>query len=231
MSSDGYSWSLKNLPFNASWQRIIYGNGLFLIGSSNSSLILYSSDGINWNSTNVSGTCSNLVYGYGNNKFVATCKSGNYAYYSSDCITWNAGTVPAGSSGGTIGIEYGGGIYVSYGITSSALYSTNGIDWNPTNITINVNTVKYINGKFIAMDYLGDKTFVSTNGITWSAGSMLPRSTSWRTSAYSQTSKIAIALAIGTDTSAITSDGTTWTYQKMPLAGQWTDITFSDKQI
>ena len=132
----GFSWFAAQLPVNAPWEKISYGNGVFL-AFAEGNIAASSADGINWTirdfqatdldilSTNKdrivpwasSSSLTSRAWGamtYGNRYVALAFDGGSTApavAYSTNGSTWLAGTFPAGSND-VRSIAFGGGWYV-----------------------------------------------------------------------------------------------------------------------
>ncbi len=114
-----------------------------------------------WRPRNPLPTASDLSgVAYGNGRFVAV---GNYStiLISNDGLEWSAISQPTNLF---TGIAFGGGVFIaagSQGISSSS----EGLDWTRCS-SFEVNEVRYVNGRFIAVGP-GGVILVSTDGVAW----------------------------------------------------------------
>ena len=149
---------------------------------------------------------------------------------------WTAGTSTAKTD--LASIAYGNGIYVAVGGTTgtaSAVSSTSGSTWIDRSLAITAlaagsySAITYGSGRFMAIATGADrKTSYSTNGVTWTAGGLLPSAaTTWSSIAYGNGRFVAIAT--GTAQVAVSIDrGTTWTLAPagIGLSATWTRVRY-----
>ena len=133
---------------------------------------MYSYDGVEWAETPLPAEVTGTSVCYGKNMFIITCVE-KQIFYSKDGKTWASATLPKISgSASYISSCYGNGVFVA--ITSSgpqSLYSTDGIEWNITNLPDSFywRGICYADDRFVA---IGNSTSVATaaysyDGITW----------------------------------------------------------------
>jgi hypothetical protein len=126
-SSDGVNWTDVDSSFDTTADGVIYGtnytiaygNGKFIAGGREE--MLYSSDGVTWKVLEKSPIRIGGV-SYANNKFVAWVSLGTGIAYSSDGVTWTL-TDSKFDYGEIAIITYGGGKYVTGGVTGKIRYS------------------------------------------------------------------------------------------------------------
>lgn len=129
-SSDGISWSTRQLYVSASWRSIAYGNGVFVAVSSDSSQTQVTRDGITW-LDGFGGAAQSVAFG--NGVFVAVTQNSTSGLTSPDGITWTGRVMPVYSSWGSV--AYGNGIFVAVSALNSAVAATyNSV--NATNIKV-----------------------------------------------------------------------------------------------
>ena len=150
--------------------------------------------------------------------------------------TWAAGTSTAKTD--LAGLAYGNGIYVAVGGTTgtaSAVSSTNGSTWIDRSSAItalaagNYSAITYGSGRFMAIATGADrKTSYSTNGVTWTAGGLLPSAaTTWSSVAYGNGRFVAIAT--GTAQAAVSIDrGANWVLAPAGIGASlaWTKVRY-----
>ena len=190
----------------------------------------HSTDGITWVQPEGGPQLDGAAFG--NGVFTAVSSQSNN-YYSLDGSTWSVSDLLSGGIWGPAGwrdVAYGNGIFVAvgtYGGSSRSAYSTDGITW-PTMMgeywgmpSSDVRSVAYGNGVFVAVGYYSDSA-VSTDGITWTAGSM-PGSNRWETIAYGNGNFVALSYD---GQAASSTDGITWTARTMPSSPNWDAVTY-----
>ena len=217
-SGDGITWTAATLPSSAYWINIAYGNGKFVVISTNfvqaaSSAVAYSTNfGATWSGSTMPGGEWH-AFTYGNDKFVAINYNSDLVAYSSDGTTWNTTTMP--SSARWYSVCYGGGKFVAIATDGStaAAYSEDGITWHPSNPLPSGSqwqSICYGNGRFVVIDR--DKNVAySGDGITWTAVT-LPSSDNWLSVTYG--GKF-VAVAYSSDKAVYSEDGITWNNKKV----------------
>ena len=170
-SPDGITWTSRTLPAVTNqygYDRIAYGNGLFVLGITNNPSGVYTSpDGINWTLRSLPGV---QPYGVSAALYVnglwflfrptGQAQVANY-FTSPEGITWTARGNPAGTATPITDIVYGdgrylmcagGGLYVSSdGIswnTVGRLRAVNLSDTNPSASIGNINSVAWFKGQW-----------------------------------------------------------------------------------
>lgn len=102
----------------------------------------------------------------------------------------------------------------------TAYYAADSLDTAPWSIGIPILAI----GMFVAVGY-GSVQNYSTDGLTWSVGSM-PASISWKWTTYGNA--IFIAIARNTQTMAYSTDGINWLSSLMPAVRDWYQSTFGN---
>ncbi|MEY5048714.1 MAG: hypothetical protein RLZZ175_2073 [Bacteroidota bacterium] len=179
LGNEGLAYSTDGINFNyptGSYNGLVKnGNTFIAVGNTGSSegIIYNSSDWSNWsNKTNYGVNALNAVI-YNGSQYYAVGNSGNTSS-SSDGITWTNSTV--GTSDALKSIAYGNSKYVAVGNQGVIMYSSNGTTWTQANkdgaAGSNFYSVRYLNGKFIAVGGATSNTGVtrlaySSDGINW----------------------------------------------------------------
>ena len=181
-------------------------------------------------------------------KFVAirsgSSATSNYVTVANIGSTWTAGnSLPTTD---LVSIAYGNNVYVAVGGTSgtaSAATSTDGITWTNKSSSITALTASATysavaygagatstsGGTFIAIATGSTTTSISTNnGASWTAGGLLPVSTTWTSIAYGNNRFVAIASG-GTVAAYSINNGVTWTQVPagLPATATWTKIRYA----
>ena len=89
--------------------------------------------------------------------------------------------------------------------------------------------VCYGNGKFVAIDGYSNIFAYSTDGITWTQGTM-PSKQSWNSVCYGNDKFVAVAQSTGdlSKVFAYSTDGITWTQGTMPSAQNWNSVCYGN---
>jgi len=210
----GVNWIQAQLPVNAPWKKISYGNGVFL-AFAEGEIAASSTDGIVWTQRDILATDIDILatskddsigwdagtntaanawsaVGFGNGKYVAVKGDGTVASsYSTDGITWTAGTIPNGPAGGDVkAIAFGNNLWVvPYEGSRAIATSSDGITFtastnNVLSAFLGWSVITFGNGRFVVLANGSNVTNYSDNGTTWTAGGNLPVATEWTSMAY-----------------------------------------------
>ncbi|GAB4030467.1 T9SS type A sorting domain-containing protein [Spirosoma jeollabukense] len=160
VSTNGLTWTASSPLLSVNFQDITYGNGLFVaVGSSG--IIYTSPDGLSWTSrvSNTTNTLSGIAYD--NGYFVAVGSGGGNVRRSTDGITWTGSGSTSGN--GTGSITFGNG---QFAIAGNIYIMTTLDGTNPTYRSVpsnigNLNCIRYLNGKYIAVGEKG--TIITSN--------------------------------------------------------------------
>jgi len=177
---EGAEVTVENPDANGGWVDGCYGNGTWFLLSETGKNCLYSvSDGLTWLSVDLptlsTGTWQSVAYG--NGTFVAIANGEQkFAYSTNNCSTWTTVNVTAAPANDYRDIAYGKEIFVAIdGSSNWAVVSTdNGETWIETEIDLsedstanNWRTVKYGNGRFVAVSEDDRPAAYSFDGVTW----------------------------------------------------------------
>jgi len=180
-------------------------------------------------------------------KFVAirngASPTSSYSTVANLGSTWTVGnSLPTTD---LVSVIYGNGVYVAVGGTSgtaSAALSSDGITWTNKSSSITAlsasatysavafgaGATSTTSGTFIAIATGLTTTSISTNaGATWTAGGLLPTSTTWTSIAYGNNKFVAIASG-GTAVAYSNNYGTTWIQSPagLPSSQTWVKIRY-----
>lgn len=168
-STDGFAWTLRTVPFSAVARLdLIHGAGLFVVvGTSNT--ITTSPDGIAWTvrTSPLSGSPLSVDFN-GSDLFVIGGTAGGMAT-SADGISWTNRTSSFGASNVT-GAAFGNGTWVAVGGSAKIATSANGVAWSQVSnpFSVQINSVTFGGGLFVAVANDGELGFSADNGATWS---------------------------------------------------------------
>lgn len=133
ISDDGINWNTVDMETRI-WDKICYGNGIFLITGSKK--VAISEDGITWTEYNPQIYFNSIAYGNG----VFVTKWGKKLYHSSDGINWTEGIYPSDvPTGGSIYFCNNTFILIHPGNTNVGYYtliSSDGINWTKPTETL-----------------------------------------------------------------------------------------------
>lgn len=251
-SYDGITWLSGTFPFVNYWQKVAYGNGVYIaVGcdkASSSDTInkyAYSNDGINWQTKSFPKRSKFYTVEYGNGVFVVpdSASTPSTNLYSKDGINWEEGGLLAGP-GQMIKSEYANErLFVLNKNIGSYLVTTSvdGINWiDTTNTTISETTWSGIaygkNVYSLVPGYANTANFFrySVDGVNWSNCTQ-PATTFFVTNVCFFANKFIGGLEPVTNTSYQqhiweSEDGKSWGYyQKLPISAQWEWICASQK--
>jgi hypothetical protein len=181
-SPDGITWTRKDLG-TANWLAdVAFGNNIFVVVGA-SGTIFSSPDGISW-TPRVSGITNSASFNrlrFLNGKFIAV-GDGDIIDTSSDGINWtlqNSGLPPVTGNPGDPDnylshlycVNYGNGLYIISGKSSTILLSYDAVNWSPENINSGccLGDVIYGNGIFVLSAAFSGPGGIMTSpdGFTW----------------------------------------------------------------
>ena len=222
----------SNLPAANSYQKHIYGAGVFVALSNNLTSDVYSTDGINWSYINrpAAGTYIDVCYGGGLFMMIPSTMA-NPAWnilFSTNGASWApVGNSPviAGSSGALI--TYGNGafviVYSAAGSILGTLVSTdNGNTWTNTPAILGAvakaaSAIKYANGRFVMTASTVGEIYTSVDGITWTINAVAGAVGGFTGVDYGSLGFIAAANNGGVGAVFRSTDGLTWTSSALPI--------------
>jgi hypothetical protein len=165
-SSDGNTWTQRNLPSTQQWRNVVSSGTIFVIVTDGAN-IATSPDGITWTARTYGGkNCFGLVWN--GSIFAATGYGTTLIDTSPDGINWTART--GTSAAGWGGMAWGNGIFLSVSNTSNeAQTSPDGITWTARTMNVaNVGPGIAWNGSVFFVPTQGSATYqTTTDGITW----------------------------------------------------------------
>jgi len=237
-SIDGITWVQRVITAagaSRGWYGCAFGNGIFVAttGGGATTQAASSTDGISWSSRTISSGDWRAV-AYGNGTFIAVGYGSNTTQVSTDGISWSAGgNLP--SSSNWIDICYDASLnrFATISITNGtiAAYSDdNGVNWSSA--TLPYTTTWYSitsnnNGRFVALSNATSTHTAYSDGITWS-GSTMPISAAWSCVEYGSTPNVYVAVAVGGNNSAISTDGINWELRYNAAAVNYTRLKFAN---
>lgn len=188
--------------------------------------------GASW-STGSAPMDNNIAVAYGNGIFVGVRQNSQFtSSYSQDGVNWSTSSNTNFTHFSYGAVTYGNGMFVALGEEANAsLYSTNGIDWNASAAVLGrFYSVAYGNKRFVAVGLSG-KYAISYDGITWSTGTLLNPSITYRDITYANGLFVAVGAvgAVGGTSAIVTSpDGINWTGRTVSSIGNLYAITYGD---
>jgi len=168
--------------------------------------------------------------------FCAVAGGTNIAATSPDGINWTAQTLP--SSAQWSDIASSGTVFCATKSNAAVIgeifaYSYDGITWvksNSVDTTFYSRGIAYGTGVFCSADSLGTRVYRSSNGITFSSGT-LPGHTYWNRIAWSGSLFCVNVLDTAVNYAATSPDGITWSYTTLPITEQWSGIAGGNGKI
>lgn len=173
-STDGVTWTQRQLSTGGYWTKMAYANGIFV--GAMSAYIHTSTDGISW-------TYRASIGGYYNFKLIAfngslwmAINENTGIYTSPDGITWTSRTIAGAGFNYVNGLIAGNGLFVVTGSNYSGECKTytspDGITWTlRTTEVIGSNGLKsagiYTNGYYYFFSGIYYNSAISKDGITW----------------------------------------------------------------
>ncbi len=193
-STDGINWTESVISDSSrDWHSVCYGNGIFVTVFNTSKYYAYSTDGINWTEATFSDVSLSLNLCYGNGKFIAISATSNASnnsisiYNSTDGINWSSATDIS---------------ELSYDVLE--LITESFVIGDITDVCL-----CYGNGKYVGITNLYSIVMYSTDGLTWTIGTISGTSRNWNSVCYGNGKFVAVAY--DTNYFAYSTDGINWT--------------------
>jgi len=239
----GDNWVRRFAAEDNTWQRVAYGNGVFVAVSSDgdSRVMRSTDDGATWTAVVVDLNYWTSVT-YGNGVFVAVSRDGTNRSMRStdDGVTWTGVSVGAGSGDPLCqDICYGNGLFVItiLGVSSNELRVSydDGATWSVRDqgALSWMTNVAYGGGKYVVLAITnGSYNMVSTSpdAVNWTPNAGLEEN-NWYDSCYGKTddntSKFVAVSYMGHEPQvAISSDGEAWVAHNAAEANDWRGICY-----
>ena len=222
-SDTGSSWTTGTIPAGE-WRSVAYGNGRFVVVALSGTNALYSIDGLSWTPVTIpSGEYRSVVYGNAVNAWVTVSANTDKGAVSLDNgTTWSQTTLGEGAEWNSV--AFGNGKFVAVSLSDSTLtqtaYSTDGTTWSTGSYIGGCEAITFGSGKFVAIDGTSStSSFISTDGINWTPGTLPGAAASWKTVTYG--GGIFLATATGSSRAATSDDGIHWTSQTLTSSTDW----------
>jgi len=217
----GFSWFSAQLPVNAPWNKIAYGNGVFL-AFAEGNIAASSEDGIIWTLRDFQATDLDIL---------STNKDRIVPWAASSSLTsdtWGAMT-------------FGGGKYVALafdgGATApAAAYSANGTTWSNSTLPAGTNDVRSIafgDGWYVVPYAQGNDVATSQDGITFTfQNNVLSSTADWCVIAYGGGRFVTVPFSSNlsrfvTSASLNSSASTVWTAGgTLTTTAEWTAMAY-----
>jgi len=235
------NWTYLNLPASGeafTCKKIVAGNNVFVVLNSDTNLFYYSKDGASWSIKTLPSTAnwSDITYGEYNGfqMFIAISENSTDSAYSFDGENWTASVLPAGddSTGDQWQkVVFGQGLFIAItgSQTRDIAVSYNGSWTKVANVLpvgdFNWVGLEYGNGRFLALDQLGQVVYSVDKGQTWYAGTTAPGNKTWTDIKYAQGVFVAVC---GEEVVATTEDGLNWISRTIEQSNQYTKLAFTN---
>ncbi len=232
-SMDGVTWTISptGMPFALQWQRVVYGNGMFVAIPWGATNVAFSVDGMSWAPSpgGLPWADDWVDMTYGNGMFVTVGYGSSDGAYSYDGSNWFGSTLPSNADWNCV--AYGNGVFVAIAAYSSeAAYSGDGIHWtnSPAGMPASAywQCVTYGNGVFAALVGGTSQAAYSPNGIVWSNATGLP-SADWASIDYGDGLFVAVPSWYSSP-GAYSRNGITWYTNTMPTTEVWYGSAFAN---
>ena len=229
-STNGTSWTETTISWPDSYTNAVsFGDGVFVLASTESDAAAYSTDGVAWTSVKLPGVgrfWHTLKPSAGDTVPSGKIIIAGYASLileSSDSgVTWSTFHVPSTYSGGTA--TYSNGVFLGAAGSASTytFISNDGINWSrqtmPSSQTwvagaYNPTTKKYV----FAAKNTSTIAYNSAESETWSTAT-LPSSQAWSEVTYSSDLGVYLVSAVGSTSAAISTNLSSWTSVTLPVA-------------
>ena len=230
-NSAGQSWYTSSLPGNYNWNKVVYGNGIFVAIATNSTQT--SSTTVTVNSAKWTAVR------YGNGLTIAISQNGVTAYSTNNGSTWSYGTTLSASYT-WYDLAYDASTTTCVAVGSAAsgapvsAYTSTGATWlTGGSMNLSAGNFQAIassgSGIFASAGYNSASIEVSTNlGVSWTTYS-LPSVANWGSIAYGNGIWVLVAGGTTASTTAAYSLVTaqSWTASTMPTSAIWTGVAFN----
>jgi Collagen triple helix repeat (20 copies) len=229
-STNGTSWTETTISWPDSYTNAVsFGDGVFVLASTETDAAAYSADGIAWTRVTLPGvgrfwhTLKPSAGDAAVSGKIIIAGYGSLILESSDSgVTWSTFHVPSTYSGGTA--TYSNGVFLGASSSSSSytFISNDGINWSRQTMpssqvwvagSYNPTTKKYA---FVGKN-TNIVTYNSSSSPTW-ATATLPSSQAWSEITYSSDLGVYLVSAVGSTTAAISSNLSSWTSVTLPAA-------------
>ncbi len=238
-SAPSYSSTAKTLPASVSWSAVGYGTGkgyytdLAAPGSLTGSLATFDVTRIH-GTYSVEINTSGIFYQVGDVLTIAGDDLGGTTPENDLTITV---TEVLGGGGQITDVSISGTAVTAKFValasgTDSAAYSTDGSTWTamtmPTSESYTDVTYGLVDdiGYYMAISSGGTDGYYSTDGLTWT-GAALPASVTWSSVAYGN--ERFVAVASGSSSTAISTNGQTWTSGgTLPNTNNWSSVAYGN---
>jgi hypothetical protein len=222
ISSDGVSWDTYTLPASAPWYKVIWNGTVFCAVCNSSSVCATSPDGINWTQGAMPSSSNWTTLCWTGSVFMSVSSNELKAAISSDGLSWSAtSTAPPSYANG--GLACNGSLVCGVVKDTSTVFTTsdNGATWG-THTAISGGWLKLIwNGSKFCCIGNTNKSMTSTNGSSWSQGTM-PSYSNWMALTWDGTRFI--TAVYNSNKAAISTNGTSWTAKTLPLSDLWEEL-------
>jgi hypothetical protein len=213
--------TLATLAANAKYNKVVFGNNIFVITSSYSNVFQVSNDnGKTWTSASVPDA-QWIDIAFGDNLFVAVDNLNGTIISSVDAIVWVEKEGPVETSS-IKKINFANSKFVITYSNNSTYLTSDFVTWSdPVNTEINSEASTY--GKGVLLYLSNSNTDVS--GILTTT-TTLPFADAWVALAHSALGYIAIMKDNGIY--ATSANGNSWTQKNLPVSGSWNDIATNE---
>ncbi len=229
-STNGTSWTETTISWpDTNGMTVSFGDGVFVLTSTETAAAAYSSDGITWTQTTLPGigrfwhTLKKSAGDTPPSGKILVAGFGSLIIESSDSgVTWSTFHAPSTYNGGNI--TYSNGVFMGApGTASDYIYISNdGINWSRQTLpgsqiwvpgAYNSLTNKYV----FAAKNTSTIAYNSSSSTTWSTAT-LPSVQAWSEVSYSSELGVYLVSAVGSTAAAMSTNLSTWTSVTLPVA-------------
>lgn len=165
-SADGVSWSQQRVGTYQDLTSIAYGNSRFVASGTG---LFTSPDGKTWSLVSVYGPAKIIFRGL----YFFGCGYGSNLMKSVDGVTWVSALMLPRSSGGSVGVAFGNGVYVCVLDDGKIFTSPDSVSWtqrySPVRGRNQITDIAFANDRFVAIGYDGSHYVAlrSRDGVKW----------------------------------------------------------------
>lgn len=220
-TDNGVTWATSTLPSTGVWYGLAWNGSVYACVRYNSSAVATSPTGATWTSrTGNTGTWYEKCTQWNGSVFCSLPYGGDNTQTSSNGTTWtiNVNVLPGSNENWSKLASKGSTFWGAYYATPTGIAgtSTDGATWTTRSMPVGgFGAVTGNSSIFVALMDGSSDAYTSSDGITWSAGS-ITASARWFALSYNGTNWVAARYNSGSTSSAATSpNGITWTARSL----------------
>jgi hypothetical protein len=233
-STDGITWTARDMPSLRYWYRVTFGAGIFVATAEYANVIATSPDGVVWTQRTITQLAANagtVGAAYGAGVFVITGDTGNpKVFTSTDGVVWTERQALLVS---VWDIALGNGVFVTVPSTGYTGYatSTDGITWVSRQSPNGAQRITFGLGRFVVAEENTNtrpRCAISKNGIDWVNG-LMPSGYNWNWQGITNGNGYFFVVSAGNHSAAAVSrDGLSWELKGLYTTAGWNDAMYTN---